>query len=216
MSVDGREFEMHRLVQFATKKWLELYGELEEWEETFVGLMDGNYLEGRHENRMTCRMLFPHVRAMKEYRPSRAEALQGWASVLFKVAWYASEMGQYEVAKEMGFDALEARKATLGGEHPDTLNSMNGIALVLKRQGDYEAAEAMNRRALEGREKVLEKEHPSTLTSVYNLAYLLGGLRRYDEALPLYQRASSGYSQTLGSDHPTTRVCLCHQASLQQ
>ena len=31
MDVEGHQFEMHRLVQFSTKTWLELRGELEDW-----------------------------------------------------------------------------------------------------------------------------------------------------------------------------------------
>ena len=33
LSAKGEEFEMHRPVQFSTKKWLELYNELEYWKE---------------------------------------------------------------------------------------------------------------------------------------------------------------------------------------
>jgi hypothetical protein len=40
-------------------------------------------------------------------------------------------------------------------EHPDTLTSMNNLALVLENQGKYEAAEEMHWRALELREKML-------------------------------------------------------------
>ncbi|OCK93230.1 uncharacterized protein K441DRAFT_662010 [Cenococcum geophilum 1.58] len=50
MSVDGHEFEMHRLVQFSTKKWLELYNELEGWRERYIRLMDDSYPVGKHEN----------------------------------------------------------------------------------------------------------------------------------------------------------------------
>ena len=61
----------------------------------------------------------------------------------------------------------------LGKEHPNTLTSVNNLALVLQYQGKYDEAEAMNRQALDGYEKVLGKEHPDTLTSVNNLALVL-------------------------------------------
>jgi hypothetical protein len=216
VSVDGHSFEMHRLVQFLIKKWLELYGELEAWKERYVRLMDDSLPVGRHENWKACQALFPHAQAAVECRLGQAEALKAWASVLFKAAWYASEMGQHEVAKDMDCKALETREVVLGMEHPDTLASVSNLAVVLWRQGKYEAAEAMNRRALEGREKALGKDHPDTLTSVYCLAYLLHHRHRYKEALPLYQRASSSYLVTLRPDHPTTLACLDHQSSLQQ
>jgi hypothetical protein len=40
ISADGGELEMHQLVQFSTKKWLELYGELEVWRKTYATLVD--------------------------------------------------------------------------------------------------------------------------------------------------------------------------------
>ena len=50
MSTDGREFKMHRLVQFSTKKWLELYDELEPWQGTYATLMDESFPVGEFEN----------------------------------------------------------------------------------------------------------------------------------------------------------------------
>ena len=53
--------------------------------------------------------------------------------------------------------ALEGKEKALGKEHPDTLISVNNLALVLQYQGKHEEAEQMNRRALQGREKALGK-----------------------------------------------------------
>jgi len=49
---------------------------------------------------------------------------------------------------------------------PDTLESVDNVALALNYQGNYDEAEGMHRRALEGRENVLGKEHPDTLSSI--------------------------------------------------
>ncbi|KAH0556924.1 hypothetical protein GP486_005284, partial [Trichoglossum hirsutum] len=170
MNEDGSEFKMHRLVQFSTKKWLELYDELDGWKGTYVTLMDDSYPVGRHENWTACQALFPHAQAAVACRPTDVKSLEAWASVLFKAAWYASEMGNYQAAQEMDLNALEAREATLGAEHLETLNSINSLGVVLALQGKYIEAEAMYRRALEGEERVLGEEHPDTLTSMANLA----------------------------------------------
>ncbi|OSS43186.1 hypothetical protein B5807_12172, partial [Epicoccum nigrum] len=172
---DGSEFEMHRLVQYSTKKWLELSGELEGWKERYVALMDRSYPVSQHKNWKMCQALFPHAQAAADSQPdnANAKALEAWASVLYKAAWYANDMGQYEAAGEMNQSALEAREKVLGREHPNTLASMNNLALVLDSQGKYEEAEAMHRQTLATREKVLGREHPNTLASMNNLASVL-------------------------------------------
>ncbi|KAF2188916.1 hypothetical protein K469DRAFT_702608 [Zopfia rhizophila CBS 207.26] len=78
-----------------------------------------------------CRALFPHAQAAVGCRPGGVKALEAWASVLFKAAWYASEMGQYEVAKDIRTVTLEAKEVTLEAGYPNTLNGMNGVTLVI-------------------------------------------------------------------------------------
>jgi hypothetical protein len=59
--------------------------------------------------------------------------------------------------------ALGLSETVLSKEHPDTLTSMNNLALVLGNQGKYEEAEEMHRQTLGMVKTVLGKEHPSTL-----------------------------------------------------
>jgi hypothetical protein len=74
----------------------------------------------------------------------------------------------------------------LGAEHPDTLKSINNLAVDLSQQGRYEEAEALDRQALAGRQRVLGAEHPDTLMSLNNLAGDLRRQGRYEEAEALH------------------------------
>ncbi|OCK73128.1 hypothetical protein K432DRAFT_387549, partial [Lepidopterella palustris CBS 459.81] len=213
MDVDGHQFEMHRLVQFSTRKWLELQGELESWREKYVTLMDDSYPVGEHENWKECQALFPHAQAAVACRPAGISALEAWASVLFKAAWYASEVGNYSVAKEMDQAALEAREATLGTEHLDTLRSINSLGLTLQRQGKYEEAELMHQRALEGLEKAFGLEHLDTLTSMANLALTYGNQGRWKEAEELGVQVMETRKRVLGAEHPDTLNSKANLAS---
>ena len=212
MNEDGNEFEMHRLVQFSMKKWLELYDELDGWKGTYVTLMDDSYPVGLHKNWTVCQALFPHAQAVVACRPTDIKPLEAWASVLFKAAWYTSEIGNYQVAQEMGLSALEAREATLGAEHLDTLNSVNSIGLVLSWQGKYKEAEIMHRRALEAKERVIGSEHPSTLTSMANLASTYRNQGRWKEAEELEVQVMETRKRVLGSEHPDTLTTMANLA----
>jgi tetratricopeptide (TPR) repeat protein len=215
-NVEGNKFEMHRLVQFSMKKWLELSGELEKWKEKYITIMYHAFPIVRYGDWATCQTLFPHVEVVLEYQPMNDIYLAQWAFVLFRAAWYAHEKGNYDVAEKMYREALEGREKMLGKEHPDTLTSVNNLASVLRDQGEYEEAEVMNRRALEGWEKVLWKEHPDTLRSVYCLASLLHKQKRYKTASELYQRASSSFRTILGPSHPITIACDNHYNLMKQ
>ena len=181
-------FEMHRLVQFATRRWLEQNNRLEEWKEKYITIMAKMFPVGRHKNWKRCQALFPHAELTLGYQPMNKDFLQEWATILFNAAWYARELGKYKKAEEMNRQALERRKMVLGKEHPDTLTSVSNLALVLQDQGKYKAAEKLNRQALEGCETVLGKEHPNTLTSVGNLASVLQDQGKYEAAEELHQR----------------------------
>ncbi|KZM28507.1 uncharacterized protein EKO05_0006017 [Ascochyta rabiei] len=207
-NADGCEFEMHQLVQFSTKKWLELHNELEEWKGAYASLMDVSYPEGGHEDWPVCRALFPHAQAMFYSQPEDAVALEAWASVLFKVAWYAREMGQCSKALELISASLQTRESVLGAEHPDTLRSLNELGLVLGYQGKYNEAEEVHQRALEARNWVLGKEHVDTMTSRVNLALTYSNQGRWKEAEELQLRVVKTEKTVLGEDHPLTLISI--------
>ena len=64
MSGGDDMFEMHRLVQFSMKKWLEQHGELVGWQERYVDTMHEAFPSGQCENWSKCQALFPHAEAM--------------------------------------------------------------------------------------------------------------------------------------------------------
>ena len=212
VSADGDEFEMHQLVQFSTKKWLELYNELEVWRGTYAMLMDASYPVGKHENWPVCRALFPHAQAMAQGRPEDAKALEAWASVLFKVAWYVSEIGQYSKAFELGSAALQARESVLEVDHPDTLNSLNNLGLVLRQQGRYGEAEKMLQKALEAKKRVLGEDHPDALRSIGNLAATYRNQGRWEEAEKLQLEVMQKHKTVLGENHPDTLISMANLA----
>ncbi|KAI9661687.1 MAG: hypothetical protein M1821_008925 [Bathelium mastoideum] len=204
MDVGGSQLEMHRLVQFSTKRWLELNDELGKWKEKYVRLLDKKYPPGEYENWTTCRALFPHVQALAGYHLDDAALLAAWASTLVKAAQYASQMGNYQVAGKMVASALEARKATLGVEHPDTLRSLHGLGIVLNQQGKYQEAEAVHRQGLETSRRLLGEEHPHTLDNLHGLGVALERQGKYQEAEAVHRQGLETSRMVLGEKHPHT------------
>jgi tetratricopeptide (TPR) repeat protein len=211
--VNGSQFSMHRLVQFSTKTWLELYDELERWKERYATLMDENYPVGRYENWTVCQALFPHAQAAVGCQPKDTKALQAWASVLFKASWYASGMGQYEIAHSMGSTSFSVMESILGAEHTYTLDSLNNLGQVFCQQGNYYNAEAIQQRALETTRRVLGEDDPLTLACIGNLASTYSDQGRWKEAEELQLQVMEISNKTIGVNHPDTLACIRHLAS---
>ena len=208
MSTDSKQFEMHRLVQLSTKKWLELRHELENWKEKYAILLNYNYPTNTYYNWAECQALFPHVQAAVGCRPASEEPLEEWANVLYKASRYASEMGQFNIAQEMDRNALETREIILGLEHPKTLSTACNLGWVLYKQGKYQEAEVMQRQTLERQEMVLGPEHLDTLLSLNNLGLLLDSQGKYQEAEVAHKKTLAGYTKLLGPDHLYTLISL--------
>jgi tetratricopeptide (TPR) repeat protein len=97
------------------------------------------------------------------------ELAMGRLAIIDRMEDFLYRTGRWSEACEMQVFHFRKIEKMLGKEYPDTLTSINNLALVLSSQGKYDEAERIHRQALALRETVLGKEHPNTLTSMNNL-----------------------------------------------
>ncbi|KFY67480.1 hypothetical protein V496_01551 [Pseudogymnoascus sp. VKM F-4515 (FW-2607)] len=213
---EGGAFEMHRLVQLSTRKWVELNGQLEKWRSEAIKITARLLPGGDYETWSDCQILLPHVRTVMSFKATDQQDLLRAAAINTRLGWYYMLKGEAIRAEPILKEAVVVRERELGVNHPDTLTSVSNLASVLQSQGRYEEAESMNRRALEGSERELGINHPGTLTSVSNLASVLQSQGRYEEAEPINRRALEGYARELGVNHPKTLSIISNLASVLQ
>jgi tetratricopeptide (TPR) repeat protein len=213
MNTEGNEFEMHRLVQFSTKKWLELRDELGHWKEKYIIIMVQAFPIGQHENWATCEQLYPHAEMVLSYRPTNKDYLERWASILFDAAWYSDDKGNYAMAEKMNQQAIEGYKKALGAEHPSTLSSMANLASTYWNQGRWKEAEELDVQVLETSKRVLGVEHPDTLINMANLASTYRNQGRWKEAEELNVQVLETSKRVLGVEHPDTLINMANLAS---
>ena len=79
--------------------------------------------------------------------------------------------GRYTEAESLYLKTLETQKRVLGDDHPDTLRSMNNLALLYGRQGRDDEAEPLHLETLETKKRVLGDDHPSTLGTMNAVAW---------------------------------------------
>jgi hypothetical protein len=83
----------------------------------------------------------------------------------------------------------------LGPEHPDTLVSMNNLALLHVYEHKYQSAEPIYIEVLELQRRVLGAEHPRRLASMNDLAALYIKTAKYAAAEPLMRQALDSHDK---------------------
>jgi len=123
-------------------------------------------------------------------------------------------LGEYDAAERHIEEALRLRRSKLGGEHSDTLSSINDLAIVYEHEGRYAEAEPLYLNALAVRRRTLGEYHARTLDSMNNLANLYRYQGRYADAEPLYRKGLEATKRTLGDAHPDTISSMSNLAAL--
>ena len=204
----GASFEVHRLVQISTRRWLKLQGETDRLQEEALEILSAKFPSGDYKTWVTCESLSPHVEAVTRYEFKTDTRQLQRARLFHKISCYHRTQGQYDLAYKKALDAFSIQEGILDLEEPDTLASMTNLALVLALAGKYKAAEEMDRRVLELRETVLGLEHPHTLTTMSNLARVLHSQGRYEAADEMDRRVLELREKVLGLEHPDTLTSM--------
>jgi len=201
---DGSSFEVHRLIQLSTQRWLSLQQKQTEWQEKALELMVEKFPSGHYGTWQECENLFLHAKSVTKHDYVHKAVLLQRAKLLENIARYDESQGRFEAAYLQYKDILQIRESKLGRTHPSTLTSMSNLAVVLDSQGKYAEAETINRQTLELSEEVLGKTHPETLTSISNLALVLNKQGKYGEAETINRQTLELSEEVLGKMHPDT------------
>ncbi|KAF2807030.1 putative kinesin [Mytilinidion resinicola] len=210
LTKDPTTFEMHMLVQLATRKWLEGQGQLEEWRQQYIKNICIGFPDGSYGNWPICQTYFPHAKSALAQQPEGEDSLGEWALLSYHAAWYAWARGTPINAEKMSIRSMKVRKTLLGEEHKDTLSSMAMVALAYNFRGRWKEAEELGMQSL----RVLGKEHPSTLTSMANLASTYWNQGRWKEAEELGLQVMETRKRVLGEEHPSTLTSMANLAHI--
>jgi tetratricopeptide (TPR) repeat protein len=195
--------DMHRLVHITMRNWLKQENKWRSWNQKALQQMNDIFPWPRHENRTIWMKYLPHAQTII----NSIDLLGGVelpSMLLHHLAGSYHITGNYSKAEAMNQQALRLKEKVLGKEHPDTLGSMNNLALSLRRQGKFAEAETIDRQTLQLKEEVLGKEHPSTLRTVNNLALSLYRQGKLAMAETISRQALQFQEKVLGKEHPDT------------
>jgi serine/threonine protein kinase len=124
------------------------------------------------------------------------------------IAFY--EANRYTEAAALHEETLKRRRAILGPDHNETLNSLSNLAAVFVDAGRHSEALPLLEEALRLQKAKAGPDDSATLHCMGNLAVLYRYLGRLEEAWPLFQKTLEGQKAKLGADHPVRLAFMNH------
>src|SRR6266508_590527 len=196
---------VHRLLQTVVRAALDA-GDETAWAAAAVRLLRAGFPLDSHEVATwpDCERLLPHALAAAENGQRLDGELEACFFLLNEAGVYLRSRGQYQLARELHEQALVGRRRVLGDDHPDTLSTMNNLAVTQRALSDLQGARELHEQALVGCRRVLGDDHPDTLSTMSNLAVTQRALSDLQGARELHEQALVGCRRMLGDDHPDT------------
>jgi tetratricopeptide (TPR) repeat protein len=203
-------FRMHRLVQFATQRWLDIRGKLSEWQAKAVAAVAKFYpVDTGLDTWPICEVLAPHAQLVLSYKCdacSSQEARRQRGILLSKKCVYEYDMGRFQNAYIEGKEGFDILTELCAEDDPDVLRCYNNMGVWLSSQGQLNESKAFLEKAVAGNEKVLGIDHSETWKSLLNLSMILQRLEEYEEAEKLIQKVIERQSKLLGPDAAPTLI----------
>ncbi|MCV6589670.1 MAG: toll/interleukin-1 receptor domain-containing protein [Marinobacterium sp.] len=157
------------------------------------------------ENWPVAKLVAPHIQYQQIARIKTKQAAQQFGWLVDHIAsWLQFGEGLVSQAYSLFKQNLEYRTEVVGEDHPDTLTSINNLAVTLKAMGDHSGAKARHEEELACCRKVLGEDHLDTLTSRNNLAQTLLAMGDHSGAKAHHEHVLARRQTVLGEDHPDT------------
>lgn len=226
----GNVYSTHRLIQIATKLWLEQKGPAMLERSAFQALelvtsrfpppdqdLANNYWED-------CQTLLPHsdIVLQETFTINKRESDLVKSKLLIHIGKCLSWAEDNAVDSLKCFETSHGiRIKYLGTKHPDTLKSMGFLfwsrvyfyrlhLLEYTHQGTYD----LGRMLLDLRREVLGPHHPDTIDVLSDFATFLPRMEEYEEAETLQREALKLSAEVNGPRHSETINCMGNLANL--
>jgi tetratricopeptide (TPR) repeat protein len=207
-TAEDSTFEMHRLVQRATQRWLQSQKQFAHWRAEFLYNLADVHPDGQFENWKVCQKLYPHVRVAVDMKTAHDAEELDQAVICQCAGWYACCMHRFGEAEELLMKAYGIFGRIRGEENEWTLEAVNCLALVYGRVGRSTEAEKLQTKILETTTRLLGADHPDTLAHMHNLALTYIAQGRLDDAEKLYVKVIEAGRGALGSEHADTLISM--------
>ncbi len=99
--------------------------------------------------------------------------------------------GNYKSAQSFLEQSLKIRMDLYGEEHPQTIISMNNLAMILWENGQFSESKILFTRSLEASKKVFKEDHLDVIITLNNLGWVSWEMGEFQEAKALLNQSLS-------------------------
>ena len=205
-------FDMHRLVQLATRFWL--FAKTSDYETLALKLVAASLRESDEEDRRQQALLLPQAKAVEIYSFEGIEENLILANIQYSIAKIQFDAGRYDTAAESCWEALLKQQKLLGESNLDTIRSSGLLGVLRRYQGCYVESLALIKGALHEKESLLGDDHSETIDTVQDLSDVLERQGKFSSSEIYAQRAFAGRQKQFGLLHLKTLESQMHLALL--
>ena len=202
--MNGAGYGLHRLVQLAIQKWLEIQNTIGNWQKKALVVVANSFPFSGFETWTTCEALLPHALKVLQYEDAGKSCPEKYSSLSYNVGKFDFDQGRYEKACTKFSAVISVGKEHFAPDHPTILPSISHLGASYTQLGRHEEAEELLVKVVKYMKRVLGAEHLDTIININLLAGLFHGQGRLEEAEKLQVESIEDLKRLQGPEHRTT------------
>jgi len=166
------------------------------------------------QNWPTVQWLMPHILACRDLVNEIGVNTAAVNRVLHQAGFSLYHQQRYDEAVELLEAAMAVDVDLKGGQHPDIVADLEGLATVYWAAEDYDRAEATFMACLELQKEIFTEGNAATAPVLNSLGVIRQARGQLKEAESTFEECLAVLRVTQGEDHPATASCLSNMALL--
>lgn len=215
-------FSTHRLVQLATRWWLEeeVPENVDKWAlealKSIASQFPGPVDDPGSEYFKLAEILLPHAELIlqHQFKKITEESELARAKLLTSSGRYIHWKGSYDEARLRFERSMEINVFYLGEKHVQTIESMAQLGWTMGHYNEDAEALPILKRVLDNRCEILGEDDPKTIDSLSAFAAVIALTGKYTESETMQRDALARSERVLGRKHNGTLNCMAHLSNV--
>jgi tetratricopeptide (TPR) repeat protein len=203
---DEDVYDVHRLIQLATRIWAEEHHIITETMEKAIRHVSNTLPYAEYDNRTVWREYLPHALRLLSIQQSEHIRVNERYTLCFKIGRCFYEDRRIKEAIRWIEECYKWRENNLSEDDSDRLSSQHALAIAYRTDGQVDKALKLLEQVVAVSARVLREDHPNRLASQHALAISYQADGQVDKAVKLLEQVVAVEAKMLREDHPDRLV----------